>query len=638
MEGSNIQYYIHEKKIPSKNPPVEKKYDVVVVGGGMSGLCAAIASARHGAKTAIIHDRSVFGGNASSEIKMHICGASCHWGKMDATETGILMELLLENKFLNENHNYSIWDGVLWSKVLDTENLDCYLNTSMNLVDSNGYEIKAIDCYQMTTEKRFRFTSEIFIDATGLGSLSYFAGAEYRIGRDGIEEFKEKSAPNVSTGETMGNTVLFCAYDTGNPVKFIKPDWAYTFDESDFNHRFHGEVTVCHTADDVIVLKPGEDYNTQPGVLVEKYDVQSGYWWIELGGDWDDIIKDSEDIRWELYKTVYGIWDHIKNRGDHGAKNYELLWVGNLPGIRESRRIKGEYVLREQDILNNKIFEDGVAYGGWPMDDHVAGGFSAKESTPSEVRSFSGLYSIPYGCYYAKDMKNLMMCGRIMSASKIAMSSTRIMGTCAVGGQAVGTAAAMAVKKSCTPKVFGEKYIQELRQELLKDDCYILGLKNLDEKDFARRAYVTASSEKKGFEAAKIINGVSRNVDHEKNLWVSDSIRKTGEFINLKLEEIKNISEIRITFDPNLSEERCISVAKSFIDKIPKKIDQEVVKDYTINIFKDGNVVYRKSIRQNYQRLNIIKIDPSIQGDEVRIYIEGTHGCPDVRIFEVRIY
>lgn len=100
---------------------------------------------------------------------------------------------------------------------------------------------------------------------------------------------------------------------------------------------------------------------------MEKYDVKSGYWWIELGGDWDDIIKQSEDIRWELYRTVYGVWDHIKNGGDHGAENYELVWVGNLGGMRESRRLLGDYVLKEQDILSNRIFEDAVAYGGWPM-------------------------------------------------------------------------------------------------------------------------------------------------------------------------------------------------------------------------------------------------------------------------------
>ena len=125
--------------------------------------------------------------------------------------------------------------------------------------------------------------------------------------------------------------------------------------------------------------------------------MRSGYWWIELGGDWDDIIGQAEDIRYELYKCVYGVWDHIKNGGDHGAENYQLDWVGNLPGTRESRRLVGDYMLTENDILSNGEPEDGVAYGGWPMDEHTAGGFRAKGEIPSKVRSFDGLYGIPYG-------------------------------------------------------------------------------------------------------------------------------------------------------------------------------------------------------------------------------------------------
>lgn len=633
-----MKLFLHEKPRPSTNPAVEKKYDVIVVGGGMSGVSAAIASARQGARTAIIQDRSVFGGNASSEIKMHICGASCHWGKKNAAETGILMELLLDNKFLNQSFNYSIWDGVLWSKILHTENLDCYLNTTMNFVESDGHEIKAVECYQMTTETRYRFVGNIYIDATGLGSLSYFAGAEYRIGRDGMYEFNEKSAPDTCSGETMGNTILFCAYDTGRAVKFTRPGWAYIFGEEDFNHRYHGDVTVYHTVDDVVVLKPGEDYDTRTGVLVEKYDVQSGYWWIELGGDWNDIIKDAEDIRWELYKTVYGIWDHIKNRGDHGAENYELLWIGSLPGVRESRRIIGDYVLTEQDILSNQYFDDAVAYGGWPMDEHTAGGFTAKNSIPSKVTSFPGLYSIPYRSYYAKDIANLLMCGRIISASKLAMSSARIMGTCSVGGQAVGTAAAIAIRNGCTVKEVGERHIRELQQELIKSDCYIPGVMNFDENDIAKGASVTASSERKGYEAVKVINGITRNTETQNNLWVSNGISKDGETLSLVFNESVNISEIRITFDPNLSEERCISVAKSFIDKEPIGVDNELVKDYAIRIIKDKTVLFEKEVAGNYQRLNVHKLEDSVYGNQVTICIKNTHGCFDARVFEVRIY
>ena len=295
-----MERFIQETPVPSQNPPVLHSYDVVVIGGGMSGLCAAIASARQGASTALVQDRGVFGGNASSEMRMHISGASCHWGKKNASETGILMELQLENKYLNDSYNYSIWDGVLWSAALETKNLTVFMNTTMERVHSDGKAIQGVDCYQMTTERRLRLVGDVYLDCTGNGTLGYFAGAAYAIGREGRAAYGEKDAPEVPDGETMGNTIYFVAEDRGRPVKFTKPSWAYTFDESDFVHRYHGDIVVYHDADDVVVLKPGEDYADHADQLVEKYDVKSGYWWIELGGDWKDIIGQAEEIRWEI--------------------------------------------------------------------------------------------------------------------------------------------------------------------------------------------------------------------------------------------------------------------------------------------------------------------------------------------------
>lgn len=633
-----MKNYVHEKPSPSQNPAIEKKYQVVVVGGGMSGLCAAIASARQGAKTCLIQDRSVYGGNASSENKMHISGASCHWGKKNAAETGILMELQLDNKYLNDSYNYSIWDGVLWAKVKQTENLDSFMNTTMDRVFSNGQKIEAIECYQMTTENRIRFEADIFIDATGNGSLAYFAGNEYKIGRESSDEYDEKDAPKTPDGETMGNTIYFVAHDTGHPVKFIKPDWAYSYpDETRFKHRYHGDITVYHDADDVVVLKPDESYEDHGDQLVEKYDVKSGYWWIELGGDWDDIIKQAEDIRWELYKVIYGVWDHIKNQGDHGAENYELDWVGNLSGWRESRRIMGKYVLTENDILSNRVFPDGVAYGGWPMDEHVAGGFDAVGGIPSKVRSFDGFYSIPYGCYVARDIENLMLAGRDISASKLAMGSTRVMATCAIGGQAAGTAAAMASLRGLSPEEFGEKHIQDLRQQLLKDDCYILGLSNEDEGDLARNAKVSATSEKSGAEASKVINGYSRNIGSDINEWISDGISPSGEKLTLKLDGAHKVNQVRITFDPDLSEERCISVSKAFIEKEPLGPAKDLVKDYDITLLLNGKAVLTKEITGNYQRLCISDFE-GVEANEVEIIVKSTNGAKDAKIFEVRVY
>lgn len=633
-----MKQYIRETPPSSQNPAVKLCYDVVVVGGGMSGLVAAIAAARQGARTALVQDRSVFGGNASSETRMHISGASCHWGKKDAAETGILMELQLENKYLNDGYNYSIWDGVLWSAAKDTKNLDLYMNTTMDRVFSDGQKILSVECYQMSTEKRFLLEGKIYLDCTGHGTLGYFAGAEYMIGREASGEFGEKDAPPVRDGETMGNTIYFCARDTGRPVKFVKPSWAYAFDESDFMHRYHGDIVVYHDATDVVVLKPGEDYADHADQLVEKYDVESGYWWIELGGDWDDIIAQAEDIRYELYRCVYGVWDHIKNGGDHGADNYELVWVGNVPGTRESRRLVGACVLTEDDILTNRVFPDAVAYGGWPMDEHTAGGFRAKGEIPSKVRSFDGLFSIPYGCYCSKNIENLMMAGRNISATKLAMGSTRVMGTCAVGGEAAGTAAGMAALLNLTPEEFGRRHIRTLRQRLLKGDCFIPGCKNEDPDDLARGAAVSASSERTGYEAGNVLSGVARRVGGESNLWRSIGLAPEGETLTLSWNRPVSLRQIRLTLDPNLSEERCISVSKAFIDKEPLGVAKELVKDYELIARRGGTEVLRLREADNRQRLKVHDLTEAVECDRLEIRVLATNGDGDARVYEVRAY
>lgn len=634
-----MKQFIRETPRASKNPPVCRHYDVVFVGGGMSGLCGAIASARQGAKTALIQDRSVFGGNASSETRMHISGASCHWGKRDAAETGILMELQLENKHINDSYNYSIWDGVLWSAARAQRDLDLYMNTTMDLVLSDGSEIQAIECYQMNTEKRFRFTAQIFVDTTGNGTLGYFSGAEYSVGREASCEYGEKDAPPVRDGETMGNTLYFVAEDVGHPAKFTKPAWANSYpDESMFRHRYHGDIVVYHDADDVVVLKAGEDYADHSDQLVEKYDVKSGYWWIELGGDWDDIIGQAEEIRWELYKIIYGVWDHIKNHGDHGAENYELKWVANVAGTRESRRLMGWYVLTENDILAGRIFDDGICYGGWPMDEHVAGGFWAKGGIPSKVRSFPGLYSIPYGCFCSKNIRNLMMAGRNISASKLAMGSTRVMGTCAAGGEAVGIAAAQAAMLGMTPVEYGQTHMQALRQALLYQDLYVMGCKNEDPADLARTAAVSATSERPGFEAGMVLSGITRREGNVSNMWSSNGIRDRGEQLMLRLEKPADIHRVCLVLDPNLSEERCISISKAFLEKEPIGDAPELLRDYTVRLLHDGQQAAVIPVRGNYQRRNVLELPEAVHADTVVVDIHATHGCPDAHIYEIRVY
>jgi hypothetical protein len=597
-----------------------KKYDVVVVGGGMSGICAALASSRHGAKTALIQARPVLGGNASSEMRMHITGANCHLGKTDLQETGILMEILLENKRRNPYQTFAIWDSVLWEKVRYQENLDLYLNTSMDEAYTEGSKITSILCHQISTETTYHFYADIFVDATGNGSLGMYAGAEFRMGSEGKAEFNEPNAPDEPNSTTMGNTLMFIAEDMGEPVPFKKPDWAYTFTEEDLIFRGHGNMTISH----------GEN-----GVQ-ELYNADSGYWWIELGGTSHDIIGDHEIITEELYKCVYGIWDHIKNSGDHGAQNYALTWVGSVPGVRESRRLVGDYLLTENDVAGNRIFEDAVAYGGWPMDEHPPHGLFHK-GYPVRYINFPGAYTIPYRCYYSKNIDNLMMAGRNISTTKMALGSTRVMGTCAVGGQAVGTAAAMAIKYGCTPRQIGQ-HMDELQQTLLKDDCYIPGYKNTDTKDLLLEASVSASSFLSGCEPEMAISGVTRRVGNAQNCWESQGISEHGESLVFKLPSIKPVSQIRVTFDPNLTLEIAPSITRKVVERQVKGMPKELVKDYRLLIYNGEQLVYSQDFTDNYQRLNVHHLSQAMLGDRIEIKVFSTHGYPNARVFEVRAY
>lgn len=608
------------------------KYDVVVVGGGLAGMCAAIAAARNGASTAIVQNRPMFGGCASSEIRMHIVGANCHASKKNLRETGILEELLLENKRRNPHAVFPVFDMILWEKIHTQENLTSYLNTNMDDVIMEGGKIISIICNQSTTETRFTICGKIFVDATGHGTLSVMSGAASRMGSEGRDEFGEPSAPPEPNDDTMGNSLMFVATDRGESVPFMKPEWAYTFTEQDLRYRPHAEEIISH-ADGGAIVSEDQDGGRLPGFS----SVDAGYWWIELGGQYDDIIDQAEDVRDELMKCVYGVWDHLKNVSNHGLDNYDLEWVGIVPGCRESRRIEGDYILNENDIRANRIFDDAVAYGGWAMDNHVRRGTLDFEKYPSEIFNFKGCYTIPYRCYYSRDVDNLMLAGRDISASKLAFASARVMGTCSVGGQAVGTAAAMAVRYGCSPRAVGQKHIRELQQTLLKQDCYIPGFTNSDDRDLARMACVTATSQAPGCEAANVINGVSRSEENRENCWESTALGACGETLGLAFGQPTPVWEIRLTFDTDLSHEIMPSITKIVRDRQVKGLPRELVRDYTVTLRRNGQTIEEKEVRGNGQRLNVHQFN-KVLCDEVLITVTGTHGLDRARIYEVRIY
>ena len=583
-----------------------KEYELIVVGGGLSGICASIAAAREGIKTALIQNRPVLGGNSSSEVKLHVLGADYHASRDNARETGIIEEILLENRKRNPQHSYSIFDTILWEKANFQDNLDLYLNTHMNQVNTINQKIISVSAEQLTTEKLFKFKGKIFIDATGDGTLGYLAGAEYMSGREGKDIFDEKFAPKQSDNKTMGSSILMKAKKMNEVINFEKPFWAKTFTENDLKYRDHHE--------------------------------KFGFWWVEIGGDKLDTIKDAEQIRDELLKTVYGVWDHIKNHGDHGADKYALDWIGFLPGKRESRRLKGDYVLKEQDLFAGKRFEDAVAYGGWPMDIHTVGGIDNADKKPTDWIEMDDLYTIPYRSLYSKNIKNLFLGGRAISVSHIAFGSTRVMATCSVIGQALGTASALAIRKKIELKKISQN-IDELQQKLLKEDCYIPGIKNKDSLDIARKAKVKASSCIKDSKADYVINGVARTVKENLNCWISKNMKNNKpEWLCFKLNKKRKVKEIRIKFDSNLSQEITITLFPYRLSEQKPGLPAELVKDYDLEFYNQNKIVHIEKIRNNYQRNNIINFSEEIECNQVKLKVLSTHGTKNARVFEVRIY
>ena len=423
-------------------PVFHHEADVCVVGGGMAGLIAAVAAARHGARVLLMQDRPMLGGNASSEIRMWIRGAA---GK-ENRETGILQEIELENIYRNPGMNYSIWDSVLYQTVRQEENISLLLNCSCLDCETADGRITAVTGWQLNTYTLHRVEARLFLDCSGDSILAPLSGAAYRVGREGKDEFDEYGAAEIADRKTMGNTILLEARQTDHPCPFTPPEWDYVYpdDESMYNknHDF---------------IKTGVNF-----------------WWMELGGE-QDTIADAQEIGEELLKVAYGVWDHIKNRGDHGAENWELEWIGFLPGKRESRRCEGDYMLNQRDLEEGHSFPDTVAFGGWTMDNHDPRGLRFDGYSSRHIQT-KVPYAIPFRCLYSRNVDNLLFAGRNISATHMALSSTRVMATCSVMGQAVGTAAALCIRHGCLPRALDGEHIGELQRCLLEDGCLLPGL------------------------------------------------------------------------------------------------------------------------------------------------------------------
>ena len=313
----------------------------------------------------------------------------------------------------------------------------------------------------------------------------------------------------------------------------------------------------------------------------------------------------------------------------------ELEWVGMLPGKRESRRLLGDYVLNEADCAGGRRFADAVAYGGWPMDVHTVEGFLNDSDDPTVWLRLEDVYTIPYRCYYSRNIPNLFLCGRIISASHMAFASARVMATCAVGGQAVGTAAAIAVHRGILPREVGA-HIRELQQTLLRDDCYIPGIRNEDADDLLRDAQISASHALPECEAENVLSGVSRTVGEQTNCWAAYAADHPT--LTLRLAAPAAVRRIQLTFDSNLSREITISINREVLGRQSAGTPPELVCSCRLVFVRDGADVRHIDIEELWQRRCVLDLEQPILCDAIRIENIRTHGAKIIRIFEARAY
>jgi len=427
-EGLNIPDVIPDAR--------EKQYDLVVVGGGLAGTCAAISAARLGSEVALIQNRPVLGGNGSTEVRVHLNG---NINQDPYPNLGNLTYLMGPHAGGNAREAEHYKDTQRLELVQKEPNIDLYLNTQVNAVDVTEQEgqriISAVYGENIETGQILRFKGKLFADCTGDANLGFLAGADWRMGRESKAETGESMAPEQADSMTMGASIQWNTVDTGHPTVFPELPWAIQFNPDTIKPSDHG------------------DWDWETGLN-------------------DNQIDDIERIRDNGLRAAYGHWSYMKNKmtGEWAekVKNRSFGWVSFLAGKRESRRLLGDVVLKEDDIVNQVEWEDASVTTTWSIDLHYP--------EPQNVQAFPGQefrticeqieihpYAIPYRCFYSRNVNNLFMAGRDISVTHVALGTIRVMRTGGMMGEVVGMAASVCKKHDCLPRAVYQNYLDELK-------------------------------------------------------------------------------------------------------------------------------------------------------------------------------
>lgn len=456
----------------SKRIPEELTTDVLVIGGGLSGVCAAVQAARLGCSVVLLEKFRTLGGNSGPEVGVHPSGA--HRFHPYAAETGIIEEMIEEAawrgaKTLTYDHHYNMsqmWDGVLHDTLVEAgvQVLRCHYAKSAVVEDGRIRQVLVEDI--STYQTRTITVGCAVVDSSGDGNVSAAAGAEFRMGREARSTYGERSAPEQADDITLGSSLVGYISRKRKPVSFTPPPgtppYHPGYEHSPTRYPAGGESTFI-------------------------YPDETG------GEEGTDTILDDHEIYQRLLGQLYACWDRIKNQMPDNEE-WELVWVSPRVARRESRRFVGDYTLTQTDVENGVIFDDAVAFGGFPEDLHYP-----RPENPAYIKiryvAIPPLYSIPYRCLYSKDLDNLFFASRLESVSHIAHGTVRIQRTLATCGQAVGAAAALCRRYGCSPRDIYREHMAELQQLLLKEDASVMGKRNEDSRDLARKAQVSADTE-----------------------------------------------------------------------------------------------------------------------------------------------
>jgi len=407
-------------------------FDFIVVGGGIAGICAAVTAARKGVNTALIHDRPIVGGNNSSEIRVQLGGAI---NLPPYTPIGNLVDEL--NPQFSQNarpaHRYKDW---LKMKIVRSEpHLQLFLNTHVTQVEKNGDQISGVIALDIITGKQLQFTAPLFADCTGDSTIGYMAGADYRYGRESRKETGETLAPKHPDNLTMGTSVMWYSVKRKGEFPFPETPWAVRFDEK-----------TCQK-------------------------VTRGDWNWELGLEHDQLTE-SESIRDYGFRVIYGNWSFLKKKSAlrNEYKGRKLEWVSYIGGKRESRRLLGDHILTQQDIESKITFPDACLTTTWPIDLHYPKkipGFREEPFLTIARKKKITPFSIPFRCLYSRNINNLMMAGRNISVTHVALGTVRVMKTTGMMGEVIGLAAYLCKKTGILPREIYNEHLDSFK-ELLK--------------------------------------------------------------------------------------------------------------------------------------------------------------------------